>query len=247
MLFVVCCLLSKTSLIYSSLIIRYSHCTTTCYNLKMRKINIFLIFGLVVLILIAVYLVFRDFSKQLLLLIETHPYLGPILLILWRIVGIIFPAIPAGVISFAAVPIFGWFHTYLYTVTGIMIGTSISFFLARKFREPLIGKFVPLKRIHALENRLTDRQEFWAIVGIRLFTVPVMDFSSYAAGLTRISFPRFFLATFLASLPDIAIFYFGEKFYKTFFGRSVIVAVAALFFIGAGYFIVKRFVIDKDK
>lgn len=213
----------------------------------MQKRSFFLIFGPVILILVAVYFVFRDSSKQLILLIETHPYLGPILLILWRIIGIIFPAIPAGVVSFAAVPIFGWFNTYLYTVTGIMIGTSISFFLARKFREPLVARFVPLARIHEIEDKLSARQEFLAIIGIRLFTVPVMDFSSYAAGLTKISFPKFFLATLIASIPDIAIFYFGEQFYKTFFGRSLIVAVGVLFFIGIGYFVLKRFVLDKEK
>jgi len=213
----------------------------------MRKRSYFLIFGLIVLILAGVYLVSKNSPQQVILLIKTHSYLGPTLLILWRIIGIIFPAIPAGVVSFAAVPIFGWLKTYLYTLTGIMIGTSISFFLARKFREPLVKRFVPLKRIHEIEDKLTKRQEFLAIIGIRLFTVPVMDFSSYAAGLSKISFPKFFLATLIASIPDIAIFYFGEQFYKTFFGRSLIVAISVLFFMGTGYFVLKRFVLDRKK
>ena len=213
----------------------------------MRKRSYFLIFGLIVLILAGVYLVSKNSPQQVILLIKTHSYLGPTLLILWRIIGIIFPAIPAGVVSFAAVPIFGWLKTYLYTLTGIMIGTSISFFLTRKFREPLVKRFVPLKRIHEIEDKLTKRQEFLAIIGIRLFTVPVMDFSSYAAGLSKISFPKFFLATLIASIPDIAIFYFGEQFYKTFFGRSLIVAISVLFFMGTGYFVLKRFVLDRKK
>ena len=213
----------------------------------MPKRNFFLLFCLLILFLVIVYFVFKNSPQQIVTVIKTHEYLGPILLILWRIIGIIVPAIPAGVISFAAVPIFGWFTTYIYTVTGIMIGTSISFFLARKFREPLVERFVPIKKIHKLEDRLTERQKFLGLVVIRLFTVPVMDFSSYAAGLTRISFPKFFLATLIASIPDIGIFYFGEKLYETVFGKSVIIAVGALFFLGAGYFIVKRFVIDREK
>lgn len=215
----------------------------------MRKKNLLLTSVLIILILflIGISFVFRDSSQQVITAIKIHPYLGALLLILWRIVGIIFPAIPAGVVSFAVVPIFGWFRTYLYTVTGIMLGTSISFFLARKFREPLVKRFVPLKTVHELENKLTERQKFLGLIVIRLFTVPVMDFSSYAAGLTRISFSKFFLATFIASLPDIAIFYFGEQFYKTFFGKSLIVAVSVLFFLGTGYFVIKRFVIDQNK
>ena len=96
-----------------------------------------------ILILAGTYFVFADSPEKVIFTINSHIFLGPLLLILWRIIGIIFPIIPAGVISFAAVPIFGWLATYIYTVTGIMIGTSISFFLARKFREPLAGRFAP--------------------------------------------------------------------------------------------------------
>src|SRR3989338_8776276 len=213
----------------------------------MRKRSYFLIFGLIVLILAGVYLVSKNSPQQVILLIKTHSYLGPTLLIIWRIIGIIVPAIPAGVVSFAAVPVFGWLKTYIYTVVGILIGTSISFWLARRFREPLVSRFVPLKKLHQLEGELSERKRFLAVVALRLFTVPVMDFSSYAAGLTRISFPKFFLATLIASIPDIGIFYFGEKLYETVFGKSVIIAVGALFFMGAGYFIVKRFIIDRNK
>lgn len=214
---------------------------------KKTRFLIFLGFSLVILILIAVFFVSRNFSENIIFILTNSLYLGPVILILWRILGILIPAIPAGIVSFAAVPIFGWLATYAYTLTGILMGTSISFFLARRFREPLVGKFVPLKKLHQLEGELSERKRFMAIVALRLFTVPVMDFSSYAAGLTRISFPKFFLATLLASLPDIAIFYFGEQLFRTFFGRSVIVAVGVLFFLGAGYFIIKRFVVDKDK
>lgn len=214
---------------------------------KKARFLIFIGFSLVILILIAVFFVSRNFSENIIFILTNSLYLGPVILILWRILGILIPAIPAGIVSFAAVPIFGWLATYIYTLTGILMGTSISFWLARKFKEPLVGKFVPLKKLHQLEGELSERKRFLAIVALRLFTVPVMDFSSYAAGLTRISFPKFFLATLLASLPDIAIFYFGEQLFKTVFGKSVIIAVGALFFIGTGYFIIKRFVVDKDK
>ncbi len=213
----------------------------------MRKRNSFLIFALTVLILIGIYLVFKNSPQQVITAIKIDPYLGAVFLISWRVIGIIFPAIPAGVVSFASIPIFGWFWTYVYTLAGLIIGTSISFFLARKFREPLVKRFVSIKKIHEIEDKLTERQKFWTIVGIRLFTVPVMDFSSYAAGLSKISFPKFFVANIIASLPDIAIFYFGEQLYKTFFGRSIIIAVGALFAMATGYFVIKKFILKKEE
>ena len=202
---------------------------------------------LVLAFFLILFLISRNYVPLFIKVIEENPFVGPLFLIVWRIIGIIVPAIPAGIVSFSLVPIFGWFKTYIYTLIGIMIGTSISFFLARYFREPLVERFVPIKKIHKLEDRLTERQKFLGLVAIRLFTVPVMDFSSYAAGLTRISFPKFFLATFIASIPDIGIFYFGEKLYQTFFGKQIIIAVAVLFFLALGYFIVKRFILDKGR
>lgn len=170
-----------------------------------------------------------------------HTIVGPLLLVVWRIVGIIFPALPAGVISFAAVPIFGWFHTYIYTLLGILIGTSLAFFLARTFRERLVQKFMTLKKIHKLESEISKKKQFFAIVALRLFTVPVMDFSSYIAGLTKISYKKFILATLLASLPDILIFYIGEEAYKKIFGKSVLIAVIGLFIIASAYYIFKKY------
>ena len=170
-----------------------------------------------------------------------HKFAGPFFLIFWRIIGIIIPAIPAGVVSFAVVPFFGWAQTYLYTLIGILVGTSISFWLARRFREPLVARFLPLKKIHKLEDSLSHKKRFAAIVALRLFTVPVMDFSSYIAGLTKISFPKFFLATIIASVPDIGIFYFGEELYKRAFGKSIAVGVAMFFFIALLYFLYRKY------
>lgn len=169
-----------------------------------------------------------------------HTVIGPLALIVWRILGIIFPALPAGVISFATVPIFGWLHTYIYTLAGIFIGTSLAFFLARTFRERLVQRFVPLKKIHKLENEMSKKKEFLAIVAIRLFTVPVMDFSSYIAGLTKISYKKFILATLVASIPDIFIFYIGEEAYKKIFGKSLFVGVTILLVVASTYYILKK-------
>lgn len=198
---------------------------------------LFFLFGFTILLL-----VFNpQYSDSIVEFIHEHKYVGPAILILWRILGIIVPAIPAGVVSFAVVPFFGWQMTYLYTLLGILTGTSISFILARKFREPLVGRFLTLRKIHRMEDKMSKKKEFLAILGLRLFTAPVMDFSSYIAGLTKISFPKFFLATLIASIPDIAIFYFGEELYKRFFGKSIAIGVGVLFFIALGYFLFRKY------
>lgn len=198
---------------------------------------LFFLFGFFVILLVLNPL----YTDILVEFTSEHKFYGPMFLILWRILGIIVPAIPAGIVSFTVVPFFGWKLTYLYTLLGILIGTSISFWLARRFREPLVARFLPLQKIHKLEDSLSHKKRFAAIVALRLFTVPVMDFSSYIAGLTKISFGKFFLATIIASLPDIGIFYFGEELYKKFFGKSIAIGVAFLFFIALFYFLFRKY------
>src|SRR3989344_1765485 len=120
-----------------------------------------------------------------------HLYVGAIALVVIRIIGFIVPVVPGGIVSFAVIPILGWFWTYVCTALGIFIGTSIAFWLARIYREPLVTRFVSLKRIHELERQLSGKKEFMAIFAFRLFTVPVVDVSSYIAGITKISYKKF--------------------------------------------------------
>jgi len=198
---------------------------------------LFFLFGIFIILL-----VFNPtYTDTLVKFTSEHKFYGPMFLILWRILGIIVPAIPAGVVSFAVVPLFGWQLTYVYTLIGIVMGTSTSFWLARRFREPLVARFLPLQKIHKLEDSLSHKKRFAAIVALRLFTVPVMDFSSYIAGLTKISFAKFFFATIIASIPDIGIFYFGEELYKRVFGKSIAIGVGMLFFIAVSYFLFRRY------
>lgn len=198
------------------------------------------IFGLLVLLIVLI--LFNPYRLDSTLeFTSEHLYIGAILLVLLRITGMIVPMIPGGIVSFAVVPIFGWFATYVYTATGIFIGTSIAFWLARIYREPLVARFVSLKRIHELEKQISGKKQFIAIFAFRLFTVPVVDISSYIVGLTKVSYKKFALATFLATVPETLIFYFGEEFYKRLFGKSLFIGVIALLIIGSIYFIIKRY------
>ncbi len=198
------------------------------------------IFGLLALLII--FVIFNPYRLQSAIVFASqHLYIGAILLIILRTIGMIVPIIPGGVVSFAVIPIFGWFVAYACTALGIFLGTSIAFWLARIYREPMLERFVSLERIHNLEKEISGKKEFMAILAFRLFTVPVVDISSYIAGFTKISYKKFALATLLATLPEMATFYFGERVYKWLFGKSLFIAVISLLIIGSIYFIIKRY------
>lgn len=146
---------------------------------------------------------------------EKNPLLAPLILILWRTLAIIIPPLPGGVVSFALLPAFGWFWSFIFATTGMLLGTSIAFFIARRYREPLISRFVPLQELSQWERKLSDKTEFLGFLVLRFTTGPVMDFISYLAGLSKLSYRKFFLATAISLLPDILLFYLGDELYRT--------------------------------
>ena len=198
------------------------------------------ILGLIILLLVLIF--FNPYRLDSTLeFTQEHLIIGAILLVLIRTLSNVIPAIPGGMIVFSTIPIFGWFVAFICNVVGILLGASIAFFLARIYREPLVSQFASLNNIHKLGKQVSGKRQFMALVAFRLFTVPVVDISSYIIGLTKISFPKFVIATFLATLPTIATFYFGDEIYKRIFGKSLFVGITTMLIIGSIYFIIKRY------
>lgn len=162
-----------------------------------------------------------------------HKILGPFFLIFWRILAIVIPPIPGGFVGYALLPVFGWKLSFVYNSLGVLIGTSTAFWLARLFREPLVKKFIPLQKLHEWEGKLSNKKEFLAFLGIRLSTSPVLDFISYVAGLSKISFGNFFLATLVSILPEVLIYYVGDKAYKisVYFGVALVIIFLIFFYV----------------
>lgn len=162
-----------------------------------------------------------------------NPLLGPIIVILWRILAIAIPPIPGSAISLALIPVFGWWQSFLYATIGILIGTTVAFWLGRIFREPLVKRFVPLQQLHLWQSKLTPRTEFFVFLGIILATAPVTDFMSYIAGVSKITFQKFIAAIFVSLLPNLVIYYFGELAFKinVYFGAAYILLYLIVFYV----------------
>jgi len=173
---------------------------------------------------------------------KEHALLAPFLVIFWRMLAIVIPPLPGGVVSLAFLPAFGWFWSFIFAEMGVLLGTSIAFYIARKFREPFVRRFVPLQELHHWEEKLSARTEFLGFLVIRFTTGPVMDFISYVAGLSKISYSRFIIATLISILPDALYFYAGEKFYHTFYQEN-----AYWSFVALAFFAIVVYVVYKSK
>lgn len=128
-----------------------------------------------------------------------------------RALSVVFPPLPGFVFDIIGVSVFGkWAGLFLAEI-GVMLGACLAFFIAKKYREDLVKKFVPLSKLNKWVARIPIEKQFFGLLVLRLLTSPAFDFVNYAAGLTKIRFSTFFWASFLGSLPSMFLFYyFGE-------------------------------------
>ena len=143
-------------------------------------------------------------------ILTTYPVVAPALFVIARMLPIVIPEIPGLIFDLVGVAIFGWKLGLVLALIGALLGSSVSFFIARRFREAVVKHFVPLQKLHELEARYSEKQKFWTLVGARFITSPFFDYVNYAAGLTRMSFPTFISSTFIGILPyAFIVYYFG--------------------------------------
>lgn len=144
-----------------------------------------------------------------------HAVTGPLVFVLVRVASVVISPIPGIAVDAPGIAIFGWQAALMYAEIGILVGAAICFALARTFREPMLKRVGFLRHVQYWQSRLSEREEFWVWVGLRLTTNPAFDYLSYAAGLTRSSFGMFMLSTFLGSLPSmVLVFMLGGEIAK---------------------------------
>ncbi len=136
--------------------------------------------------------------------------------------------LPAPAVAAAGGYAFGTFAGFVLTWLGVLLGGALCFWISRLFGREYVARSERLKR---LDRRI---EEHGAIIVFAVRLVPLISFDaiSYAAGLTGLSFWRFFLASALGSAPGTFVFVYlggtspGARFYAA-LGVLAILALAA--------------------
>jgi len=151
---------------------------------------------------------YRDMGDIIEAYLKIHVALAPIISIFLRTASVVLAPIPGTPIDLLNLALFGKLAGFIYAEISIMLGSSINFLIARKFREPVVRKFISLEKIHVWEERINEKSGFWGLVSIRCATILIFDYLSYVAGLTKMSFGKFFMSSFISTLPLMALFYY---------------------------------------
>jgi uncharacterized membrane protein YdjX (TVP38/TMEM64 family) len=155
---------------------------------------------------------------------------GPVLFILVMAAAVVSP-IPTLPLDILAGRVFGPVYGTLYAVTGATLGAMVSFFVARWLGRDLIARH--LKGHINFCQQCSDMLLIKVVFLARLIPAVSFDMVSYGSGLTKMSWTKFAMATFVGMVPLTAVYVsFGPMFSMSrpvlWIGGAVVVA---LFFL----------------
>lgn len=132
---------------------------------------------------------------------------GPLIFVLIQIVQVVIPIIPGGVSCAAGVVLFGPWAGLIYNYVGIVIGSFINFYLARKYGTTLVKSFVSESTYDKYSNWLDKGKKFDKFFALAIFfPVAPDDFLCMLAGLTKMSLKRFAAIILLGKPASIAMY-----------------------------------------
>ena len=142
-----------------------------------------------------------------------------------KVIAIVWPPIPGSLLTLGSISLIGWLPAYLVDLAGGLTGASIAFFLGEKYGYPFLEKlFNPelvekIKQIKIRRNREIESVFLGRVAG----GGNIMELVCYGAGVLRIRFRSFLIASFLTGLLTIPIYYLGGNIFS---GNSILVGVA---------------------
>ncbi len=131
--------------------------------------------------------------------------LAPIISFFLMIFQSIVAPLPAFMITFANAGLFGWVNGAILSWVSSMAGAALCFYIAKFFGRNIVEKLTSKFAIESIDN-FFDKYGNYAVVIARLLPFISFDIVSYAAGLTSMSFWKFFIATGIGQLPATIVY-----------------------------------------
>lgn len=178
---------------------------------------------------------FKDFVKRL-------GIFGPLVVVAYIIISHVVAPLAGtpGVLLSAAV--FGIYQTVFYIYLAGLISAVINFWLSRRFGRRWVLKLVGQKTMREVDQFVKASGTRILILS-RLFGFALFEVISYAAGLTKINFKKYFLITaFFSAIPAAVFAYFFRQADLT-SARSLLWWLGAITMTGIIFSIfIKRFI-----
>lgn len=137
--------------------------------------------------------------------------LAPLAIIFLQIFQTTISTIPSQLTTIVAGFVFGPFQGLFYSLLGAFIGSSLIFFISRKYGEKIALKFFDKKEMVHFHVFFQDKK-LWALFLARILPLFPNDLISFTAALTGMKFRKFALFSTLGFLVQMLILtFFGSE------------------------------------
>ncbi|ABO50130.1 conserved hypothetical protein [Desulforamulus reducens MI-1] len=117
----------------------------------------------------------------------------------------LFTPLPLFLLAGANGFIFGVWYGILITLVGSILGATIAFYVARGFGRGMLSRYLKENYL-AKVDEMSCREGPWMVFMARLIPVIPSSIISYLAGLSKMTFRGFFVATAIGKVPEIVIY-----------------------------------------
>jgi uncharacterized membrane protein YdjX (TVP38/TMEM64 family) len=129
---------------------------------------------------------------------------GPFASISLDVAQVLLAPVPGQFVGLANGYLYGAWRGTLYSMTGLLIGTTLAMNLGRWFGRPLVERLVDSKTLTRWD-RFTDRRGPLFFFLIFLFPLLPDDVACFLIGLSSLSIPRMLILLMPARLPGVIV------------------------------------------
>ena len=150
-----------------------------------------------------------------------------------QILQIVISVLPGQVFQFAAGFLFGFVPGLVYSIIGAMMGTTITYFLARFLGRDAMHLFFGGEKMQYFIERLNSERAYIIVFLIYLIPGLPKDLVCYAAGVSNMKFKPFLIISTVGRIPAMCgSLLFGVMYMqKSYTGMIIIAAVCTVILI----------------
>lgn len=147
----------------------------------------------------ATFLQFIEWAHQNLVIYIT-------VLIFFKFLSTLYPPLPSSILTLSAIPVIGWFNAYLIDYAGSIMGSSISYYIARKYGIRALNIIFEKRIVDKLTKfKVKKGKEIESVIVLRmLIGGTLIEAINYGAGLLNVPYNKFIIG-FLISHPLLGI------------------------------------------
>ncbi len=167
--------------------------------------------------------------------VKTNIVFYVVALFIYKSIGVLFPPIPAGVVTLASIPFLGWFGAYMVDMAGSIAGGMVAYWLGNKYGKKILGKLFDATTIEKITNtKVKKGKEIEAVFMFRvLLGSTILEAVYYGAGFLKIPFGKFLIgATLSHVVVGVPSFLLANNIFS---GKNIILtivlSVVALIFV----------------